>query len=384
MSDEMKFFGDSPIRNEVFDNYEDTNDPDEALKDAQFSWQGNPDAVEIQAPEKNNAGRDPDELPSTEMPDEPPSYIKDVVDEEEWQAAQSLDDSKKHNYWRRYAYGNEEDYKKYDNPKDVPRVRKEINKWRAENPGEGQPTPDIIADRLDSMSEDEVRERMRIRGKVFGELENIAYKAINSEKHTGSPVSAYEEFADDQLLRRIDQFDPKIGSQISTYAYDSLINKNKLKEVSRKFADMKPVDSRRYTDLPKINKAIEKFKEAHGQPPSNQELADRLEDISLEQIKRTRMETADEGDIGDVMDDSQLPIGDTGKQKDAIKIVYADANSQEQKIMEYMFPSILGGEAPPMDFQSGGWGWVADQLDLPRYTVSRRKSDIEERIKEQA
>lgn len=331
----MSFPKNAPVRQILFEDYLGDEDPEEVLKNTTFSFEGRPEDIGIPPrPPKNENEVFGIGLPSAAMGDTPP----DDVDEETWNASKEKPDDRMHNLWRAYAFGTDH------------------------------------TDRKDP----------RIRGQIIGEVNGLMYEAIHGAKRSNAPMGAYEWKARELTRDAIDSYDPTYGTKLSTWVREQLNPRgaNALSDIGAKYGDTGQIAQSRMSKLPAFKRAVEEFKNQRGRKPSNQELAERL-NISLFDIKQLRKETASEYDITEAIDEDGL-VGDQSlEEQDAIKAVYASATGREQRVMEYMFPEILGGEKPQVRWDAGGNNWVADQLGVSPSTVTRDKNKIRDRIRQQ-
>lgn len=333
--DQMKFFDRAPVRSEVFENYDPDASPDEVLDKESLPFQGDVDAlkdtVSSVSSEEDviNVG-----LPSFKMDEEPP----EDVDKEEWEGAKEKPDDRLHNLWRAYRFGTDHT-----------------------DPGD-----------------------KRVRGQIVGELRGMIYDAVHDAKQGGAPMGELERAGRKKVLKAADQYDPTFNTKLSTYAHDKFWqnNRNTLSNVTRKYGDSVQIADSRFGRVMEYKDILKNFKNKHGREPSAPEIADRMDGLSEKDVKKLRREAADEHDMTQMLDDDETADGSSFEERDAIKTVYYDANPDEQRAMEYMFPDILDGEEPPVDIDAGGMSWIGDQIGKSSSGMSKMKTRIEDRIKE--
>lgn len=337
--EELQFFSQSPVRNEVFEDYDPEADPDEVLAGADLPFDDN-EAVkkEVAKPSSRedvfHVG-----LPSTAMGEAPFDWIEEDIDREEWEAAKDKPDDRLHNLWRAYRYGTEHT-----------------------DPGD-----------------------KRVRGQIVGELNPMIYKAVH-DVGGPAPMGKLEEEGTRQVLKAADQYDPSYGAKLSTYAHDKLFpngSTNVLTNQVRKFGDSVQPSEDRFARVMEYKEMIENFERKNGRKPSVEESADRINGLSVKDIKKMKREVADEIATTDMLNDDDTAIGDSFHDKDVLKAVYYDLGPKEQTAMEYMFPDALPeGEEPPVPIDSGGMSWIGDQIGKSSSGMSKLKSKIEGKIKD--
>jgi DNA-directed RNA polymerase specialized sigma subunit len=332
--DDMKFFNQAPVRSEVFEDYDPDADPDEVVGKADLPFQGDIDALKEEVA-KPSSEEDVMKvgLPSFQMGEEPPEEI----DREEWKGAKEKPNDRLHNLWRAYKYG---------------------------------------TDHTEAGDK-------RVRGQIVGELNGMIYKAVH-DVGGGAPMGELEREGRRQVLKAADQYDPRHGSKLSSYAYGKLFpeGSNVLTNQVRKYGDSVQLSEDRFSKVMDYKDIITEFENKHGREPSNEEIADRMSGLSLKDVKKMRREAADEVDMTNMLDDDENSMDSSFATKDAVKAVYHDSNPDEQRAMEYMFPDYLDGEEPPVSIDAGGMSWIGDQIGKSSSGMSKMKNRIKSRIRE--
>ena len=133
---------------------------------------------------------------------------------------------------------------------------------------------------------------------------------------------------------------------------------------------------------------MEDYERSMGHPIPDEVLAKRLGE-SVDKVKKMRREGAPVYDPNNTIDDANTSADLSLNQKDAIRTVYADQDEKSKRIMEWMFYTIL---KPKKEIPAGAkfkngqvqQSWMAKELGIPDYEVSRRKSSISKSLKIQA
>ena len=228
----------------------------------------------------------------------------------------------------------------------------------------------------------------RIRGQMMGHFKGYMHDAVRPYEKQVYPGAA-QQFVRDTIYRSFDRYDPNSGNKLSTFVYEQVFPKplratggSVAGRLVSQLSQARATTSRRQPLFVKYRRFIDEFKDKNGRPPSNQEISDGT-GIALKDVVKMAIEGIDQIDTDKVIDDDSLAADRSIPQRDAIWTVYASRQPMEQKVMEWLFPEILGGQAPPVDLNKGGNKWMAEQLGVPDYKVSRIRTDIKDRIQEQ-
>lgn len=331
--DEINFFDQTPVRNEVYEDYDPGADPDKVVKQINNTFDQSAEDLKekIKEPMSEEDVKKIG-LPSTAMGEEPPEDI----DKEEWEGAKEKPDDRLHNLWRAYRYGTE-----HTEP--------------------GDP---------------------RVKGKIPGELNGMIYEAVHMTGG-GPPRGELERKGRNKVLKAAEQYDPRYNTELSTYAGGKLFQGGgtTLSNVNRKLGDPVNIADSRYQHVTEYKDFIEEFKNKNGREPSNAEIADNISALSVTDVKKMRREAAQATDATQMLDEDRDATGQS-YTKDAVKAVYYDSNPKEQRAMEYMFPDYLDGEEPPVPIDAGGMSWIGDQIDKSSSGMSKLKSKIKGRIED--
>ncbi|MCS4157646.1 hypothetical protein [Salinibacter ruber] len=328
--DGADFFRDTPVRKEVFENYDGDADATEVLQNSDLSYEGEMNVLKDKGARPSSANPERYGLPSFEMEEDAP----EDVDSEMWEAAKNLPDDQQHNLWRAWKFGTKETER-------------------------GDP---------------------RMRGRVFQTVKNMTMDAVHKIEDEAVTKPAVITNRRGEALKAIDNYDPregnaKLSTHVGNYVYQGL------GEVVRMFGDANTPGSGDIGDnLGKIKDYIDEVKEQKNRRPTRAEFAEQFS-VSKDKAGKALMGVADEYDMEQTIDEEDLVPDRLADKKEAIHLVYADASNRRQVLMEHMFPGILDG-APknPIGMNKGLIDTVADKTGVSSSTISRDKDKIIEEI----
>jgi hypothetical protein len=228
----------------------------------------------------------------------------------------------------------------------------------------------------------------RIRGQLMGHFKGYMHDAVRPYEKQIFPGAA-QQFVRDTIYRSFDRYNPESGNKLSTFVYEQVFPKplratggSVAGRLVSQLSQARATTSRRQPLFVKYRRFIDEFKDQNGRPPSNREISDGT-GIPLKDVVKMAIEGIDQIDTDKVTNDDDVAADRSIPERDAIWTVYASQTPIEQKVMEYMFPEILGGQPPPVDINKGGNKWMAEQLGVPDYKVSRVRSAIKDQVQEQ-
>jgi RNA polymerase primary sigma factor len=168
-------------------------------------------------------------------------------------------------------------------------------------------------------------------------LKPIIVKHVEKYTNSGLPKPALELESYNLVSKAIDTYDPK-KAQLNTHVYNNL---KKLSRFVTSYQNIGHIPEHRALLIGQYQIIVSNLKDQLGREPTSAEIADAM-NVSIKEVERLQEELRKDLLISDIAEEEDEigfynfinPIDETSKYKEALEIVYFDANPTEKRILE--------------------------------------------------